>query len=883
MKKLKIIPLILLWVIFFVACTKDDDITELNDKIDELENAIDTLGYSKYKDSLNHIIKLKELEYRQFVDSLRRADSITVRNSGNLPFSYNVLVFDGSNTSVGNGEHSSGERVAAFSGDVTVTIAQFGVTQTQTSSDGIFHFENVGRGIIIGSISAEGYSTVEFSTETLIRPTEELIDDEDYMVYVVNSSLGHSFAIFSLTGENSSVLGGRAFVETDLTNAVPELAPEGTRFLAYINVDDEGFKERYVYNQNKQLFTDNIISFGYSPALHSTLDAAGDYSFTLPASPSGLPIRLEYSDFIANQVAYVEDNGDLTERTVSAVYGPSHSASTVPSTTLTPSVSFSAGGGASATVQVSGTGSVTAINLVNGGQNFQGVPRVIISSPATAGGVRATATATVSDGVVTAITLTNGGSGYISTPSVTITEGDGASAVVSALYPNDFDSGNNTGGGVGSVHVTSAGVFWNTAPVTPFVFFNGVLEGSAANIPDVTVAMNAQGNIRSITVNSPGYGYTSTPSVTFSAGSGALGQVTSVDGTGSITGVNLTNTGQYYAAVAQINVNSTGGTGAQLSVQINNAANNFGLMNLQVQNGGSGYTVGDVITFTTALNAAASAFAVWEGMSVESYQITSSYGGSDADLYINTPLIVFSEPDYDGTNARRATGTAIISNGRLAGINITDHGRGYYSAPSISLLSGDGASGQPVFDEMKISGFNITNQGAGYLQAPDLLIVDHSNAGSGAEATANLTDGRVTSITLSSAGSGYINVGDVEVVILDPGMTYDQVNKTLKSNPAEAEVEVTDGVITAINIISGGDNYKAANVMIESTKGSGFLGAVTSVGGRITGVTVTSGGVGYVNGNNPGSAQSFSGTSYHTSLSGITRILDINYGTGKIR
>ncbi|MFT6867421.1 MAG: hypothetical protein ACJA08_002264 [Cyclobacteriaceae bacterium] len=880
MKKISIVVSFLFSVILFQSCN-DDEVKKLEKEIEEITAKADSLQYSQYLDSLEFVLAMKALDYSIYVDSLIRVDSLTALSDGKLPFTYNIVVFEGSNTSVGTGE-STGGRKAEFDTQVTVTISQFGQTQTVVTTNGLAQFENVGRGIINGSISATNYTTLEFSTETLIRPTQELIDNEDYMDYVINSSLGHTFAIFAITGENSNTLIGRATVETDLTNSSTEFVPSGTVFLASIDVENVSFKETYLLNINKTLFTDNLISFGYSPVFKSSIDASGDYSFLLPASPSGLPIRLVYSDFISNQVAYVQDNGDLTERTVSAVYGPDHTASAVPTTTLAPIAVFEAGGGALATAEVSGTGSITAINLINGGQNFQGTPQVIISAPATAGGTQATATATFSNGTVTGITLTDGGNGYISSPLITISEGAGALAQVSGLYPIDIDSGSDIGGGVGTVQLSSSGVYWSNGPVSPFVLFNGVLEGSVAGVPDVSVNMNNQGNVANVVVIDRGYGYTGAPTVGFSVGQGATAQVGTVDGTGAITSVTITSPGQFYAAIDDIIISSSGGSGAQLTIQID-PGNNFGLSNIQIANAGSGYSPGDGVTFVTALVNSASATAVWEGQSIESYQITAAFGGTNADLYINTPLVVFSAPDYNGPGARRALGTAVISNGRLTGIQITDNGRGYYNFPTISILSGSGALAQTEFDEMKISGFSISDQGSGYLAAPDILIIDQSGAGTSATAIANLTDGRVTSIALTNSGSGYINVSSIEVIFLDPGTSYDAVNKLLIANPAEAAIEVTDGVISSVNVISGGSNYKAANILIESTKGSGFAGTVTIANGRIADVVVGNGGVGYVNGNNPGLAVPFSGTSSYSSYSGITRVLDVNYGTGLIR
>jgi hypothetical protein len=67
------------------------------------------------------------------------------------------------------------------------------------------------------------------------------------------------------------------------------------------------------------------------------------------------------------------------------------------------------------------TGAVTAVNVVNGGTNYNANPTVVFSG---GGGTGAAATATVnSSGVITGYTVTAGGSGYTSTPTVAIRSG----------------------------------------------------------------------------------------------------------------------------------------------------------------------------------------------------------------------------------------------------------------------------------------------------------------------------------------------------------------------------------------------------------------------------------------------------------------------------
>lgn len=79
------------------------------------------------------------------------------------------------------------------------------------------------------------------------------------------------------------------------------------------------------------------------------------------------------------------------------------------------------GSSKSATATTSITlGSVTGIQVRNLGEGYTTAPTVTISDPQTVGGVKATATAVLTSGKVTSINITNPGSGYTTAPTITI-------------------------------------------------------------------------------------------------------------------------------------------------------------------------------------------------------------------------------------------------------------------------------------------------------------------------------------------------------------------------------------------------------------------------------------------------------------------------------
>ena len=147
------------------------------------------------------------------------------------------------------------------------------------------------------------------------------------------------------------------------------------------------------------------------------------------------------------------------------------------------------------------TGTITGITLVQGGgSGYATSDTITIGAPNIGGNERATATVSVSaQGAVQGITVTKAGKGYTSAPAVTITSsGSGTNATATATLNSD--------GGVASIAVDSGG-------------------------------SNYDFTTTSITVENP-----------TSGGRQATASITSVDGSGAITGVSLTDAGSGYTS-----------------------------------------------------------------------------------------------------------------------------------------------------------------------------------------------------------------------------------------------------------------------------------------------------------------------------------------------
>jgi hypothetical protein len=129
---------------------------------------------------------------------------------------------------------------------------------------------------------------------------------------------------------------------------------------------------------------------------------------------------------------------------------------------------------------------------------------------------------------------------------------------------------------------------------------------------------------------------------------------------------------------------------------------------------------------------------------------------------------------------------------------------------------------------------DITNSGSGYSSAP--TVTAFGGSGTGVTATAMISNGGVTSIQVTSPGTGY-EPGDVVQLAFSGGGS---------DTSAILQAVLVAGVIGFIELISGGSGY--TGVPTVALTGGGGLGATAVAvvtGNVVTGVTLTNGGTGY--------------------------------------
>lgn len=217
--------------------------------------------------------------------------------------------------------------------------------------------------------------------------------------------------------------------------------------------------------------------------------------------------------------------------------------------------------------------------------------------------------------------------------------------------------------------------------------------------------------------------------------------------------------------------------------------------------------------------------------------------------------------------SRNAKLEEVNSTGVVTDLILTEKGYWYLHPPDITFTGGggSGASAVAIVDNeynLDLTSLKLTNEGTGYTTQPNVVItpkpaidgissipVDTGgmyslapivNISGGtptvnAVATANIGNGSVIAVTLSSGGTGYQSVPTVLFSPPTSGVS------------AEGFATVVGGVVTAITMTNFGSGYTAAPTV--SFNGATFTtGAVANtpiMGGPVTSITITNQGSKY--------------------------------------
>ena len=345
------------------------------------------------------------------------------------------------------------------------------------------------------------------------------------------------------------------------------------------------------------------------------------------------------------------------------------------------------------------SGQVVSLSLTTGGSGYTAPPAVSFSG---GGGTGASGIAHMAGTQVESVVITNGGTGYTAAPTVTIA---GNATATASVYSGSLVPATFVRSRFNDLYVFDGmgrGLRWDGSAGT----MQPIGLQKPQKGPAVTVASTSlSGYVDSVTVVNAGNGYSTAPTVTFTGGSATK------------------------SAIARATV-----SGGRITA-------------ITVSEPGAGYTSAPLVTLS-ASNAYGASFSVGVLGSVQSLTITNAGTG-----YTSAPSLVFS--NAQGLTSAAATVT-ISDTGTISSIDLLSGGTGATGAVTASL-SGGGGTGAQVSVGMRfgVSGVTVTGGGSGFLAQPAVTLLPNATdtTASLAAATASVSGGSVTKVTVSSGGS----------------------------------------------------------------------------------------------------------------------------------
>ncbi len=368
--------------------------------------------------------------------------------------------------------------------------------------------------------------------------------------------------------------------------------------------------------------------------------------------------------------------------------------STAPAITIT-------GSGTGATAHADMRAGIKEINMTALGSNYTDVPKVVISDNFHAW-EDATAYMTVNNPLFSIAYDGNNSTLWPASPAPTVTvNGDGAGATASVTLSS---TGKLTG-----VTIGAGGSGYTSAPVVTFTGGGGFGAAGYATI--------ATGAVTGVVITDPGQGYTSAPTVAFSGGAGTGATGTATIGF-PVASIAMTAAGNGYNSISSIPV--TNGT---LTVDYSGycaVKYNMGVRSISTDNDGYNFTAAPTISFVTidgnGSGAAATAVLDWYINDIIVDTQGSGYKENDLSSDGGDLFVMIAPPAGAG---QQATATAVLGNGKLAGVAPVQFGEGYTAAPNVFMTWnwGDGPETQPqltaTVSDGHVTGLTITDPGSG--------------------------------------------------------------------------------------------------------------------------------------------------------------------------
>lgn len=299
-------------------------------------------------------------------------------------------------------------------------------------------------------------------------------------------------------------------------------------------------------------------------------------------------------------------------------------------------------------------------------------------------------------------------------------------------------------------------------------------------------------------------------------------------------GVSLLSSGAAYTTPPALTIFGGYGSGVQITPVVLGGR----VVEMLIDDPGSGYEPGDVV------------------------QVAFSGGGSDTGPILTAQLtattiggatVTAGGRDYSfasatftgGGGGSGAAASATIVDGAVSAITITNSGSGYTTAPTLTIF-GDG-TGAAAIAQLTPSGVAANtastsvgsivrdSAGSGYGTSANTFVFFNGGGGSGASATATVSSGAVTGLTLTSGGLGYTSAPQV--------LIFSGVN----GKGATAHATLTgSGTLGGVTVVNGGSGFATVPLLtISGGGGAGATAIAVLTATTIAAVNMTAGGSGY--------------------------------------
>ncbi len=224
--------------------------------------------------------------------------------------------------------------------------------------------------------------------------------------------------------------------------------------------------------------------------------------------------------------------------------------------------------------------------------------------------------------------------------------------------------------------------------------------------------------------------------------------------------------------------------------------------------------------------------------SVIGINVTNSGAG-----YTSAPTVTISAPP-SGTTATATANMQLVTQQMVSSITVTNSGSGYATAPTVTLVGGQGsgATAHVGSDFIPANGapvgtLSVTDSGTRcYATAPSVAFTSGGGSGAAAAATLAGTDSCIAGITFS--GPCARHKGETLSGVGLSGTVGSGFSATLT-------FDTSNGYVTGYTIQSSGTGYSVAPTSITGVSGCGSLTFIPSLGRRVSTLTLTSGGSGY--------------------------------------